>query len=247
MKNQNGNVLFLILIAVALFAALSYAVTRSTRSGGSEVSREKADLAASALAQHVAGLRTAVTRMVMAGVRPDDLLFDCVGTATGSRAACSGPVASWNDLTASRLKDQVYYPGGGGIAAAGPLALGIDTDNDGYGGMYFFAGGMQVKGIGSDGAANCDACYETVLATYNVPKAICEAINRRAGLDGIPVAPSRVDFQIGEFVESGGVDTATILGDAETPGLHGREMGCLDMSAAHFPGTYGFYAVLYAR
>ena len=62
MKNSNGNVLFLILIAVILFAALSYAVTSSTRSGGSDTSDENLKLKIAEMVNYTTSLRTAVQR-----------------------------------------------------------------------------------------------------------------------------------------------------------------------------------------
>jgi len=47
--SESGNVLFLILIAVVLFAALSYAVTSSTNSSGGNVDEEALQLEASRL------------------------------------------------------------------------------------------------------------------------------------------------------------------------------------------------------
>jgi hypothetical protein len=61
---QNGNVLFLILIAVALFAALSYAVTTSTRGGGNaDKEIEGTDIAT--YSQKVAFIRSSIQRMMI--------------------------------------------------------------------------------------------------------------------------------------------------------------------------------------
>ena len=59
----SGNVLFLILIAVALFAALSYALTQSSRGSGKDISDEQVKLGASAITQYVATLRNEVQRL----------------------------------------------------------------------------------------------------------------------------------------------------------------------------------------
>lgn len=74
-KHQRGNVLFLILIAVALFAALSYAVTQSSRSGG-DASRETNVINTAALTQYPNQVRTATLRMIIAGIDPLDLQFN---------------------------------------------------------------------------------------------------------------------------------------------------------------------------
>lgn len=63
MPAQNGNVLFLILIAVALFAALSYAVTISTRNGGLDISKDKINFTIAAIENAVTATQTGVTRL----------------------------------------------------------------------------------------------------------------------------------------------------------------------------------------
>ena len=59
-------VLFLILIAVALFAALSYAVTNSGRGGGG-TDREQAEIMAAQMMQFISSLQTAKQRYEILG------------------------------------------------------------------------------------------------------------------------------------------------------------------------------------
>jgi type II secretory pathway pseudopilin PulG len=70
-----GNVLFLILIAVALFAALSYVVTQSTRTSGRDVTAEKAKLVAARYLQKINEYVVAINRLKLSGSY-DQVLFD---------------------------------------------------------------------------------------------------------------------------------------------------------------------------
>lgn len=63
--NQRGNILFLILLAVVLFAALSYAVTSSTQGGGADASSEIAELEAARQADYITLIQNTALRLEM--------------------------------------------------------------------------------------------------------------------------------------------------------------------------------------
>lgn len=110
---SSGNVLFLILVAVALFAALSYAVTHSTRSGGGDIAKEKATLAAGVSDDCNATVNAAVTRMTVAG------------NCTSQQISYQLPDGSnSNPLAPVNKSCNVFHTAGGGVAPCGVYALG---------------------------------------------------------------------------------------------------------------------------
>lgn len=182
-RNARGNVLFLILIAVALFAALSYAVTQSSKGGGEGISKDKAKLAASEIIQYSVGLQQAITRM--------KLINQCGDTQVSfERAPFDG--SDTNHVNPNAPADKrchVFHPDGGGQSyreieqswLSGGAALPK------WHGRFFFTARDCVPDIGSGQGPGCwndgtndDAELNIILTDVN--EEICTEINKKFDL-----------------------------------------------------------------
>ena len=161
-QSEKGNVLFLILIAVALFAALSYVVTQSTRSGGGSTEREKNILSSAQMTQYPTALRTSIIRQVLAGVAIENVRFDAPGSA---------------GFTTVSVAQLVFHPQGGGATfqqAPADLSAGGNLPIS-----WTYNAEVEVPGIGLDGAGGNDV----IAFLPGVSNGICRQVNEELGID----------------------------------------------------------------
>lgn len=227
-KRESGNVLFLILIAVALFAALSYAVTQSSRTGGSDASRETMLTNISALMQFPASLRLAVTRMTLdKGITGGDIDF-------------TSP-EGFSVMTPNLLKLNIYHPTGGGAVYS---KIPANMQLSGIAGDWLINSDNEVFNIGTDSAPGPNEALNTELIAFapGMKQDICLEINRRLGITGIPVETSVDAFNPqgsgGYMSNGGGGKIGSALGDP----LKGQSQGCFNNG-----GDFTYYAVLQER
>ena len=168
--SSRGNALFLILIAVALFAALSYAITQSGRGGGT-IDKELDYITAARTAQYGAYLSTATTRMVLTGTPASLLSYGGTSPPCGSGVNC------------------VFDPQGGGATyEKPPSSLGINS--------WVFAevgDGAVVDGVGTGAEDVVMFLRELNGTSVNV----CRLINKALGLSYSPVNQNSVDTNMG--------------------------------------------------
>lgn len=115
-NTQSGNVLFLILIAVALFAALSYAVTQSTRGGGN-ADTEKAALDSAVSDNCVSNVQAAELKA--------SLLNGCDSTELSYELEDG---ANPNALSPADESCHVFRRAGGGAYACGTYLVASGCD-----------------------------------------------------------------------------------------------------------------------
>ena len=165
MNSEKGNALFLILIAVALFAALSYAVTNSGR-GGSGIDREQADILAGQVMQSIAGFQSHLQRLEIIQGYDQVTLNDAAPTSSGTcyiGGASSTPCNTIGAFHAdsglaplfftSELRDSVY---------AGPIQWNLVNAQATIGGV--------------DVATSTQDLFLQLIA---INEDVCSALNRR--------------------------------------------------------------------
>ena len=169
--SSKGNVLFLILIAVALFAALSYAVTQSSRGGGN-ADQETLALNASQMVQFAQDVDFAVKRlMLVGGYDKSEISFEYDGNAVNGNCGDD--------------RCKVFHPDGGGViywdmpeswrqpagtyGASAPLW------------RWNFSKDSPVIDVGT----NCaDASCNDVMLLYRaINRELCIEINNQLGID----------------------------------------------------------------
>ena len=216
MIRQSGNALFLILIAVALFAALSYAITQSGRGGG-DISKETRQLQVAQLLQYVGSVSAAVTRITTVGghVKLD---IDFVGHGSNN-ARCTVDTCELFNETALGAVHQDPDP-----------AWLIPDNGDARWGEWR-APSTPVSGVGS---SSPDMTY---IISY-VREDFCREVNRQVGIGtAIPQATNGINT-FGTFAgETSGTNTLVDTGGL----LTGQQTGCYLASGG---GTYIFYHVL---
>jgi len=242
--NQKGNVLFLILIAVALFAALSYAVTQSSRSGG-DSSRETNILNAAQLTQYPTSIRTAVLRLVIDGFQDTNLLYNDPAVPGG--------------FTATSEPFEVFATIGGGAiyqdAPSGVMQLGgVNT-----GGTWFINMDFEVENLGRNVTGNI-AGNELIAFLPGITESVCTRINLEANVIALPTDTNPTiatdlsgtgDGRIGKNIvnlSDYSSTTSVVLDDGGTPNaLRGQPFGCFQITAGTWTGTNVLYTVILER
>ncbi len=237
-NKESGNVLFLILIAVALFAALSYAVTQSTRSGSGSTDREQSLIGSAVLTQYPTALRTSIVRMVLGGTAANQLLFEAP--------------SAFGSISSNRL---VFHPDGGGASFQdGPVDVMAGTAP----GTWAHNMQLNVRNIGRDTGANSN---DLIAFLPGVSESACLRINQQMGIgtsgagvcdafnNGVPTV-NLTNTNITTNMVTGYTVPGTpaqALACTSGTAFTGRASGCFWDSDIVSGGGYVFYSVIMER
>jgi hypothetical protein len=196
-RNNNGNVLVYILVAIALLAALTYVISSDSRGNQtSQIDDARVKILASDLIRYVTTADMAVKQMTAFGTDFNQILFDLPS---------SGGFTTTPTL-------QVYHPRGGGLTVFQANPNYFDTVG---------TTGWQFQGNTNVGWSQT-AATDLILSFINVNEQVCAQVNQQLYKD--PTIPVTTVNFTDSFTE-GGTDADFIA--AECAACANRKSFCI--------------------
>lgn len=222
-SSQRGNAFLYVLIAIALFAALSLVLGRQTSdtSEAEGVAGERTNMYATQILAHAASVKSIVDQMMATGTLPDNLSF--VKPADAGYAAAPHIA-------------KVYHPEGGGLTDK-PLAAAIagTVTSDPPAGWYL--------GRFNTVEWSPSAAPDVILTAFQISKAVCAQINEQVtGSTAIPVlGASARDLLVDAAAHGGANADFTVAACAACEGMTSL---CVKDNAQEI---YAYYSLIVDR
>ncbi len=247
--SQSGNAVLYILIAVALFGALSYSFMRGSQSGQGNISRHQAHLAAIEMVEQANKIERAVQKLLRNGCSEGEMNFK----------HASFPNSFMLDDANARPDGScdIYGAAGGVPPQLYPKAAGYyeDQPTGGHFRKLYFPVEVYILDIGTNYAggqpqAILNKSIDLTISVNFTNRQICEEINKITGFsDGVPDMSAMYG---NTFSTQGKYDLSeSVIIRAYDPIFKGKTAGCFyhpNGAIGHmaFP-RYIFYRVLIAR
>jgi len=214
-KNESGNVLMIILLAIIVLAMLTELISRSSTQQSDTLSRQTMDNEISRMLTQTSALGGALNQMIMNGEDAATLY---------STLSLLKPGDAGFETSPHNLK--IYHPLGGGIAymagsATGAAATGFNIDS-----------GAIVTGVGATNAVIGDLLFTARISSA----AYCQRIN--TVVTGASAVPTLVTANFNTLFTAG---TAVTLGANCTPTCANIPRQCVSNVETT---AWGFYSAL---
>jgi hypothetical protein len=221
-RYEQGNVILIVLVALAVFAALAYAVMKPSRTV-----QDNADVSvmvnSAMVTQFPKMVHKSVIRLITEGVALENQEFNAPDTIVDP-------------------KRSIFHEDGGKVTYANAPSTVMAGDAEG---TWSFNMNFEIDGLSS--SAKGIAGNEMIAFLSDVNQTICEQVNQEMGIMGIPATPNyEAAIQVNQTNETTINQVKNVsLKSASGNEFDGKLYGCLQNGGLN--GPYVFYYVLAQR
>ena len=240
---QKGNVLWLIMVGVALLTALAMTLSRTGSNVEKSGARERQALEAAHILRTGQAFGTAVQNLTLQGISIREISFE-------------NPVSNFDYTNANCIDDscRLFHINGAGLTYTQPKAAWLDNTFAGraHYGDWLFTGTACVPGIGAGADDNCassDNHLELLAILPYVRESLCRQANRLSEISNAQAAPPQDDGSAwagSDTGYTGAFENGQAIADSGQT-LFYRTTGCFEGNGTPAADSYHIFHVLKAR